>query len=491
MEADKAGNLVSTFDSCYHPETLRLAANAGFRDMLAQMISDSLVKTYRGLYEEISVDAAYRVLRNVIYVNGTPPAMLISVNGKTNTKNDLNCDEKEEEGIEANSEGRQGKKWSQVGKVGDDSRDENMKPASTMQKVASGLEHEMEKGFFMKARKTTYKDKNIALCKTSKDVKPDENGLIVSSRENGMAESRKETPQYTISERSDFDIGDHTMANVPKNDTGKILVIRVKLPKVLKTSEIDLLVNDKSLMLKSLDGSKSNYLLEIDLPRKVNSESGSKAAWDKTSKELTLTLPICIHRPPKLIVDTEKYICECEVPDKGQGTAEDKTPKTSNTSSTKKKEGDTSGHVRWVESSVSFQNKQIACKIDLKEVDNQESREPEKWNEYCKQSPVEDLVTASSSPDSDSDSDYVHVEPVSTACDHSTEKALADASTSECSQNHPVLETCEQDQSSNLFDGSNNTEGGDLQNSDIPGDSLKNLFDQSPVMQNKLMFALD
>lgn len=489
MEADKAGNLVPTFDSCYHPDTLRFAANFGFRDMLARMISESLVKSYLGFNEEISVDAAYRVLRNVVYVNGTPPVMLISANGETNTSG-LNC-------AKTNVENSENKTTKMMGdapakNVGN-LKEKNQETVSTAQQAAGGVEHEMKNVFLMKERKTTRKDKKTLSNKLSTDFKSEGNGDSNGREDEMVVESANEVPEYTISERSEFDIGDHTLAGV-RNTDGNVLVVRVKLPEISTSSEIDLLMNDERIVLKSLDESKSNYFLEIELPRiKVNSGSGGgKAAWDKASKILTLTLPIRVHQSPKIIVDTEKGVRGCDDQEGGQCIVEDSmTPKTSNTS-TAKDEGDKTRHTRWVkaaDSSVSFHEKQIAPDVSSKERKNREvdnegkscsptkSRDLQKWNEYCKKVPVENIGTVPSpSFDSESDSDYVHVEPVLTAFDHTKETPAMNTSTGDCNQDHHIT----------ADDGSSHVDS-----SSSSHDTLKNLIDHSPVVQSKMLFTLD
>ncbi|XP_068108062.1 protein kintoun [Hyperolius riggenbachi] len=116
-------------------------------------------------------------------------------------------------------------------------------------------------------------------------------------------------PHYTIRHRSYVDIQDYrdardsTPSPVPKE-----LVITVDLPLLNSASEADLKIEGKAL---SLESQKPAYKLDLKLPYLVEEERGT-AQFNKSKKQLVITLPVVQQNIPMLMQDPVSKVSESE-----------------------------------------------------------------------------------------------------------------------------------------------------------------------------------
>ena len=78
LEADKQNNLVSTFDCCFHPLSLRHAhSRTEFLDLLINVAKDAVGTTFKMSGDEVEMAEGYTLLRGVKYKSGTTPKALL------------------------------------------------------------------------------------------------------------------------------------------------------------------------------------------------------------------------------------------------------------------------------------------------------------------------------------------------------------------------------------------------------------------------------
>merc|ERR1712173_103585 len=99
----------------------------------------------------------------------------------------------------------------------------------------------------------------------------------------------KITPEYDIIYRQKVGADDVFLGLSGKQDTigdCEILVVRIKLPKCEKKSEMDLDMRSKFLTLTT-----EVYFLRVDFPKTVKQDKGS-AKFNKSNKTLEISVPI-------------------------------------------------------------------------------------------------------------------------------------------------------------------------------------------------------
>ncbi|CAD7077051.1 unnamed protein product [Hermetia illucens] len=99
------------------------------------------------------------------------------------------------------------------------------------------------------------------------------------------------TPQFVIKHRRAVDYSEMTFELDAKLNVTipRELVVEISLPLLNSTSECNLDVTERKLYLKSTQPAK--YKLNVDLPFPVNDKEGF-AKFDKTTRKLTVTLPV-------------------------------------------------------------------------------------------------------------------------------------------------------------------------------------------------------
>ena len=255
MEMDKSNNRVPTFDACFHPYALKMTKfNDSFRSMLIEIASCDIVRYYReSLHETVSLNQEIcRVLKGVIYVNGKPPALMVSDNEENDT-----CE------VRDNRNG-QGSLGMEKGIRTD--------PQQSFQSIS--------RGFLSSKGKFPSKNKKQNLLRRHTKIRG--NSKII-------------TPTYKLKEQTDFDISDHTNGRgcgerCFENRIPEKLVVEINLPKVEKASELSLDIDENHLTLRSaMKNFEVSYFLNLQLPYRIYNGS---AKWDKQIRILRVELPI-------------------------------------------------------------------------------------------------------------------------------------------------------------------------------------------------------
>lgn len=232
MECDKSGsNLVTTFDCCFHPLSLRYAhARKEFLDLAINITTDAVKNSYKKSGIEVEFIGGYTILRGVPYRNGTPKALLVSRNTR------MNCDEKEE-------------------------KTKNI-PSDAISRVDSAV--------------------------TSVEHSPSP-GETTSSRV-GEEAAAALVPKYKIVEQGVFDMADHAInSQTSVLRRPKYITVNVYLDKTASAADINLDVSETEL--KIVPDAKCRYNLEVKLPYSVNSHKGN-ARFDKKQGALIVKLPV-------------------------------------------------------------------------------------------------------------------------------------------------------------------------------------------------------
>lgn len=236
MEADKGGDLVPTFDCCFHPLSLEYARdNKAFRNLLVGIAKDAIQKSFLASGDETVLADGYTILKRVQYKSGqTPKAMMIAALGAKLKPND------------ANNKSSQADKSPKTGRDAPKNKEEKACPS------------------------------NEAAAKMTADEP-----------------CSVTTPEYKIVESGNFEIGDHTtMTLAPISRRPKDLVVHITLDQITSVKGIDLDVSEKNLLLKTTDKSvATKYHLDLALPYPVSSKNGS-AKFDKKQSKLIVTLPV-------------------------------------------------------------------------------------------------------------------------------------------------------------------------------------------------------
>ena len=131
-------------------------------------------------------------------------------------------------------------------------------------------------------------DQSSALLR-EREVRPRH---AVQSTESPKNPSSSKSPQFSVTERGvlglgDFDGGVSSLSRRPKSSRPEELVCKIEIPKVTKTSLVELDVGQRQVKMSYLD----IYELCIQLPYSVFEKRGT-AKFDKAKKLLTITLPV-------------------------------------------------------------------------------------------------------------------------------------------------------------------------------------------------------
>lgn len=110
--------------------------------------------------------------------------------------------------------------------------------------------------------------------------------------------SKFTVPKYSITHRSELDMSEYRNSPDAKTSTcPKELVIKIELPLLNSAAQASLDIFEKKLILESV--SPAAYRLDLSLPYQVNEDEGS-AKFDKSKRNLTVTLPVVQPKIPVL-----------------------------------------------------------------------------------------------------------------------------------------------------------------------------------------------
>lgn len=258
---DKEGRPCKVYDVVFNTNTLYMAQrNAKFKELVEDTALDAAEKFCR--LNNVMLDRKSVQRPNLVY-KGTPKTMTIR---KQNSS-----------------------KYS-GGAKGEDSNTENSRECSGS--LTSSL----------KGTNTTDKE-----CSTKSPI-------INGSQQDSQSsqDSEYQIPKYTVKHRGYLDIQDFCNSKRSFNTRPKELLVIVELPLLDSAANIELDIFASSLELVSEKPAK--YKLVVNLPFAIM-ESGGSAKFDRSSHQLTVTLPV---KPPEpctatAISSQKSTICDTEV----------------------------------------------------------------------------------------------------------------------------------------------------------------------------------
>lgn len=303
-EFDKRKKEMITFDICFHSFTLELGKSSNdFRDLIVGTAKDAVGEQLSRNVENIEIGTDIHVLKNVLYMNGSPSIMLLPSNQLNKTSNRNNGNE-------------------------------------TLNMKESTIETQLSNQFGFK--------KGFLLGKKKRNK-------IDSLPTSNLTSSKAIIPHFEVIERGNFDLIDHTIDGPKHKSTRPAFVeYRISLPTIKSSNQVDLKVNKQRIELSTSPKciECTAYSLNIPLRYPVLSEEGT-AKFDTSLSKLVITLPV--ERQEKntqvdnhndntkqLLVEVENTNCETD------------SCKTNNSDHQSNNSEMTcyDGHSRWLESNV-------------------------------------------------------------------------------------------------------------------------------------------
>ena len=296
MEVDNKKNLVPTFDCCFHPLALLYASkNIAYRDLIASTAREGVSKQYqstRSNNECVDIDKTYHILKGAKYKNGKPPAMMIEK--KTNLSS-----------------------VSIQGQSNHESSSQMITPNNEKMVKTENSNIMLPKDNDGHETKNTSLAKGFLLREQSSKTRNNNNQKIVFDKGGGKTTEGNVIPNYEIIERGEFDLADTTNIEGLKTPSSRpnSLIIRIRLPGIKSSKNLDLDVSEKRLELNCPHSEDKKYTLNIPLPYPVLSDDG-KAKFDKDLHVLSVTLPVIRPDEEKPLSQTESYENKCTTPKK-------------------------------------------------------------------------------------------------------------------------------------------------------------------------------
>jgi hypothetical protein len=309
MEKDKTENLVTCFDCCFHPAALNFGQQMkAIQDLLIKTAFEGIEESYKRMKQPVKLAKDYHILKGVTYKTGDPATMLIATQAKETWNNTNKANEKEP----ATGESQKGSTTEKI-----------EKDVGKGKKKAKGPGPAVKKGFLLggdkdkkRGESTAQKEEDTrdSIEKSLIEELPDTDGArnasasatstsLASASFNNKTNNNDDlskgplVPNHEIVERGVMDLGDFNNSQFAKSTRPKELVVKIALPKLLKSqvSMVDLDIAEKTLSLKY----KDVYDLSLRLPYPVD-ESAGKAKFDKSTSKLVVTLPVLKHMPASL-----------------------------------------------------------------------------------------------------------------------------------------------------------------------------------------------
>jgi len=285
VEQDKKKQACETFDVCFHPSAVLMAEHTpGFKDMLARTSLDAVVKAVHKVRQstEFAVDIDnYHVLVGRKCIGEKPAALNVPTSKKSAKVADIASV------LSGNSSS--GKQT--TGHA-------TNQPKSRTNKKSEGSWS--KKGFLnsKKNNKKTKKDSGQAGGDAQSTSQPSGKPLIKEVSKEEADKKRQEVkrnddgtlqPLHTLVHRGTLELANYMtdLTHAPKTTRPKELVVNISLPAISSARTVDLDVSETHLKVRV----PKIYSLCIELPFPVQDEEG-KAKFDKTKRELVVTLPV-------------------------------------------------------------------------------------------------------------------------------------------------------------------------------------------------------
>lgn len=308
MERDQKDANVAAFDCCFHPTAIALSSERKkFRDLLVQTAIEGVEEAFRRQKQETKVCKEFHVLKGVSYKSGQVPAMLVDISSKKHW----------------NDEGDGGAGVGGAVKNVPTGAKAAAKQEEPKAKVSAPVRDPAIKKGFLNAAASSSKAATAALPPSPQPNKSmiqelppaAPSDFPVAPKATSAVDpvpSGPVAPIYSLKERGSVSWGDfeqmrNNTSKPPTSTRPAELICRIEIPKVTVMADMLLDVSERRLQLSY----RQDYLLSIALPYPVLDKKGV-AKYDKTSKCLTVTLPV---QPPVApIADAVPAAMSAEVP---------------------------------------------------------------------------------------------------------------------------------------------------------------------------------
>lgn len=303
MEQDKKGNPSETFDVCFHTNALVMAeANPAFKDMITRTALEAVVNAVKKVRKNnayaLDIDK-YHILLGRQSIGDTPGTLNVP---------------KDKADIAAKNNARAAKaKELAASLVTDEATKSSTSSAapsdssSVKNKAQKGEGAWSKKGFLNKSKtkKNKMNNNNNKKSKLIKEVSADE------AQKKKKVEVRNADgtlqPVYKMVHRGALELANYMtdLTNTPTSTRPKELVFNINMPAISSARHVDLDVSETHLKVKV----PKIYALCVELPFPVEDEKG-KAKFDKSKRELVVTLPVQMPQYSKKELDAARGLTE-------------------------------------------------------------------------------------------------------------------------------------------------------------------------------------
>lgn len=282
VEFDSRKHQVPTLDCCFHPEVLMRGAKSDtFRNLIANVAREAAMQKMK---DPIEIHPQYHILKGSKYKSGDSPSFLIISSN--------------EDGIEKELCPSQEKKTTVLPNV----------DSPILEKTFSRPKKDISKKSTFSRNQNILK-KGFLVPPTIKDPTTD----TFPEKDGGKTSEGKIIPLYEVIEKGEFELLDQMSPMIRKgtensspSNRPKYLEYRIYLPQAKSAKCIELDVTEKRMILKSLNGSDSNYYLSVHFPYQVLVNAGN-AKFDKSSSRLTVTLSVTSSRKKDIKTEMRIY----------------------------------------------------------------------------------------------------------------------------------------------------------------------------------------
>jgi len=276
-DKDKANNECVVYDCIFSPNTIRMASNYRFKELIIMTAIEGVERQFN-----VKLEKKYKIPK--MKCKGTPQSTVIREKSNEEVKGETS-----QEFIERLYKENKDKLASEKQKENNNNNNNNNKDKSN--KNIKNNEKE---------KKT---DNNAAASNTNVKKKP----LIEEIDEE--IKPNIETPKYKIIHRGEIQISNFVNNNTyTHNNRPTSLLITIELPKMVSQSEADLEISENTLDLYV----KDKYKLNIKLPYEINEDEGT-ATFDRKNRNLVLNLPVVPQK--EILVETSNENVPIEVID--------------------------------------------------------------------------------------------------------------------------------------------------------------------------------
>ncbi|KAJ1444887.1 pre-RNA processing PIH1/Nop17-domain-containing protein [Pelagophyceae sp. CCMP2097] len=334
MEQDKAGSTASTFDCCFHPRALAMAAKQrAFRDLIVLSAFETVEQSYSKHGNSETLQRAYHVIRGCDYKTGEPQVIMLAKpaaaapaaaptkavatpKAPAAPKGSAAAVPTEAAPADADVTKKSKKKKKKAADVPSTGFGAALKgklsatidDEGAVAKALVAARHAAEsapKASFsdavddVDALDDALADDAIRRQMPSRALVPAATAVPEAAP---AAAPTSEVPKYTIRERGFFDLADHTMDMsldaARHRRRPKEIVVSVELPRCASAADVDLDVSERSVSLTAPNGGLV-YNLAAKLAYPVDATKGA-AKFDRKTRTLSVTVSVLPPPPDQL-----------------------------------------------------------------------------------------------------------------------------------------------------------------------------------------------